>query len=77
MTKETRKAKLATLYSVWNGPRSAVLEAAIAGNEIPGICLNEGCDCCKEVFAPDQNKGHCHRCDTPTVVSVLVLEGMV
>ena len=43
---------------------------------IGGICTNEGCDYTTDV-EPDCSSGHCEQCDTPTVQSALVIEGII
>jgi hypothetical protein len=41
-----------------------------------GICTNPSCNYTTDV-EPDQSEGYCEVCDTNTVKSCLVLEGMI
>ena len=43
---------------------------------VPGICKNEDCDATYD-YEPDQEKGWCGECDTQTVVSILILMGVI
>ncbi len=51
-------------------------ESAMADSVVSGICINPGCDYTCEV-EPDQREGWCEECGTNTVVSCLVLGGIV
>lgn len=42
----------------------------------PGICTNPGCNYTTH-YEPDQGKGWCEACETNTVVSGLVLAGLI
>lgn len=42
----------------------------------PAICMNPGCDYSTE-YEPDQNAGWCEACDTNSVQSMFVIEGMI
>lgn len=41
-----------------------------------GICTNEDCSYTTEV-EPDCDSGYCEECDTCTVASILILEGII
>jgi hypothetical protein len=43
---------------------------------VPGICMNDGCN---EIYnyEPDQNAGWCESCKTQSVVSGLILMGVI
>ena len=43
---------------------------------VPGICMNDNCDATYE-YEPDQDRGWCDICETNTVVSALVLAGVI
>ncbi len=43
---------------------------------VPGICRHEHCDYCAE-YEPDQRAGWCEECSTGSVVSGLVLAGLI
>ena len=54
----------------------ALIEEYIHEGAVPGICKNPNCDYTTEV-EPDQDKGYCENCNTNTVVSALVLAGLI
>lgn len=43
---------------------------------VPGICTNEDCDATYEC-EPDAEANWCSECDTQTVKSCLILEGLI
>jgi hypothetical protein len=49
---------------------------AITDSVCPAICLTEGCDHTAEM-EPDQREGYCEACGGNTVVSALVLAGII
>ena len=53
-----------------------LIEAYYTDSAVPGICMNPDCDYTVEV-EPDQTQGFCEKCGTKTVVSALVLAGVV
>ena len=53
-----------------------MLEAATFDSVAPGICKNPDCDYSCEV-EPDSASGWCEECNTNTVVSCLVLGGLI
>jgi hypothetical protein len=53
-----------------------LLAVLVADSVCPAICMNEGCD----YIAPmetDQEEGYCEECNSNTMVSVLVLLGLI
>lgn len=53
-----------------------LLEEYGADSLMPGICMNEGCECVTECEL-DQREGWCGACGTTTVKSALVLAGVI
>ncbi len=53
-----------------------VLFASISDSVCPAICMTEGCDYTTEM-EPDQDAGYCEACGGNTVVSALVLAGII
>lgn len=53
-----------------------LLLAALADRMCPAICMTEGCDHNAEM-EPDQDQGFCESCGGNTLVSVLVLAGLI
>lgn len=53
-----------------------LLLAALSDSVCPAICTTEGCDHTAEL-EPDQDQGFCEACGGNTVVSVLVLAGLI
>ena len=53
-----------------------LLAASITDSVPPAICMTEGCDYTTEM-EPDQEEGYCEACGGNTVVSVLVLAGII
>jgi len=43
---------------------------------VPAICTNEGCDYSTDM-EPDQDRGWCDECETNSVVSALILAGII
>jgi hypothetical protein len=54
-----------------------MLEEAAGDSVVPGICSNLGCTYVVEEVEPDCADGHCVVCNTNTVESILVLEGVI
>ena len=54
----------------------AMLEAATFDSVSPGICIKPDCDGTTEV-EPDQDRGWCEACGGNTVVSALILAGII
>ena len=53
-----------------------VLFLSITDSVCPAICMTEGCDFTTEM-EPYQEKGYCEMCGGNTVVSVLILAGLI
>ena len=53
-----------------------LLAASISDSVCPAICMTEGCDYTTEM-EPDQEEGYCEACGGNTVVSALVLAGII
>jgi hypothetical protein len=53
-----------------------VLFSSIADSVCPAICMTEGCDYTAEM-EPDQDRGFCEVCGGNTVVSALILAGLI
>ncbi|WFU32391.1 hypothetical protein QA635_38940 [Bradyrhizobium brasilense] len=53
-----------------------LLLVALLNSMCPAICITEGCDHTAEM-EPDQDQGFCEACGGNTVVSILVLAGLI
>lgn len=53
-----------------------LMEEYITDSICPGICTNPDCDCTTNV-EPDSSSGYCEVCETQTVASVMILEGVI
>jgi hypothetical protein len=53
-----------------------ILFASITDSVCPAICMTEGCDHTAEM-EPDQDQGYCEACGGNTVISALVLAGLI
>ena len=53
-----------------------LLQHTAADSVCPAICMTEGCDYTTEM-EPDQDQGYCEACGGNTVVSALVLTGLI
>jgi len=53
-----------------------MLERCICDSVAPGICTNDGCSYSTEV-EPDSRGGFCEECGTQSVVSCLILAGVM
>lgn len=73
----TKGAKLMKLCEV-EGVESLddLLAMSIADSVCPAICMTEGCDY-TTAMEPDQEEGYREACGGNTVVSVLVLAGLI
>ena len=80
MTPDIRKAKLAKLIELEGfESETALFEMAIADSVCPAICCNPDnpdCDYTAEM-EPDQAQGWCEMCERGTLVSALVLGGLI
>ena len=73
----TKGAKLMTLCDKEGFKTLDELLRYAAGDSLcPAICTTEGCDHTTETV-PDQGRGYCEACGAHTVVSVLVLAGLI
>lgn len=71
------KRKLQTLAEIEGYPTGEdLLEAFITDSVVPGICKKPDCDYSCEV-EPDQTQGWCEECEAGTVVSCMVLAGII
>ena len=80
MTTEMRKAKLAKLVELEGFPdENGLFAAAISDSVCPAICCNSAnpdCDYTAEM-EPDQGRGWCEACERGTLVSGLVVGGII
>jgi hypothetical protein len=53
-----------------------LLQTAATDSVCPAICMTEGCDHTAEM-EPDQHQGFCEACGGNTLVSALVLAGLI
>ena len=53
-----------------------LIALSVADSVCPAICMTEGCDYTTEM-EPDQDEGYCEACGGNTVVSALVLAGLI
>ena len=53
-----------------------LLQAVGTDSVCPAICMTEGCDYTTEMES-DQDEGYCEACGGNTVVSVLVIVGLI
>ena len=75
LSQSERDAKLKTLQDAEGFENlEAMLEAATFDSVSPAICTN--CDYTCEM-EPDQDRGWCESCGKNTVVSALVLAGLI
>ena len=69
------KAELLADIEGYSSPH-ALMEVYITDSVCPGICTNENCDYTTEV-EPDSSTGWCEECETQSVTSIMVLEGVI
>ncbi len=69
-------SKLETLAEHWGQSVDDLLHEAVFDGSCAGICKTKGCDYSTEV-EPDQGKGWCEECEKGTVVSCLMLAGVM
>lgn len=72
----TKSKKLVTLCDREGLDLAAVFEGAMFDSVSPGICMTEGCDYTCKVEG-DQEEGYCEACGGQTVVSALILAGVI
>ena len=77
LQQQIRDAKLRALCAAEGFDSiDAMLEAATFDSVSPGICIKPDCDGTMEV-EPDQVRGWCEACGGNTVVSALILAGII
>ena len=77
MSPEMRRAKLDLLVETEGfDSLDDLIAATISDSVSPAICMNEGCDYTAEM-EPDQDRGWCEMCERGTLVSGLVLGGII
>lgn len=73
----TKTAKLNDLADAFGHDDVLSLLEEYAGDSVcPAICTNPDCDYTTE-YEPDQDRGWCENCDSNTVVSAMVLMGVI
>ena len=74
---EKRRIKLEHLADIEGYERvDELLEAAALDSVCPAICMNDGCEYTAEM-EPDQDRGWCEVCETNSIISALVLAGII
>lgn len=73
----TRGEKFARFCKTTNLDYDRLLELSTQDNLCPGICTDVGCDFICEEIESDQEFGYCEKCGNQTIVSVLVLAGII
>ena len=53
-----------------------LLQAAATDSVCPAICMTEGCNYTTEM-EPDQDRGYCESCGGNTMMSALILAGLI
>jgi hypothetical protein len=77
MNRKLRQKKLAVLIEEGGfDDECELFEASIMDSVCPAVCSNEPCDFTAEM-EPDQDRGWCPECSTNTVVSALILGGII
>lgn len=73
----TKAQKLMKLCEVEGYPDPLdLIQAVISDSVSPAICMTEGCDHTAEM-EPDQQEGYCEACGGNTMVSALILAGVI
>jgi hypothetical protein len=73
----TKAAKLMKLCDLEGYKREYdLLKASLGDSVCPAICMTEGCDHTTEM-EKDQDQGYCEACGGNTMVSALVLAGLI
>jgi hypothetical protein len=73
----SKRGKLAKLVEIEGYTDSlSFLEAVNTDSVVPGICKNDGCHYTTGV-EPDSDSGWCEECQTNTVMSALILAGII
>ena len=77
MDNALRKAKLTKLLEIEGfATFEELAEKALFDSVSPAICCNPECSYTREM-EPDQDRGWCDECHTNTIVSALVLAGLI
>jgi len=80
MSSEMRRGKLAKLIAIEGfDNEDALFATAVTDSVCPAICCNPDnpeCDYTAEM-EPDQDRGWCERCERGTLVSALMLGGLI
>jgi hypothetical protein len=71
-----KSKKLLTLCEAEGLDIDSLLEGAVFDSISPGICMTEGCNYTCEIEG-DQTAGYCEACGGQTVVSALILAGVM
>ena len=77
VTLTTRGEKFADYCSTHKLDYDRLLELSVQDSLCPGICTAAGCDFTCEEIESDQEFGYCESCGNQTVVSVLVIAGII
>lgn len=76
-TEKAKQEKLAKLVEVEGYETfEDLLEDRGMDSVFPAICMNAGCDYTTDLEG-DQDRGECESCGSPTVISGLVIAGMI
>jgi hypothetical protein len=77
LSSQVRQEKLAKLLEAEGYDTLGDLAEAVFSDSVsPAICTEPGCDHTSEM-EPDQDAGYCESCDKNTVISALVLAGLI
>jgi hypothetical protein len=77
LSSQVRQEKLAKLLAAEGYDKLEDLAEAIFSDSVsPAICTDADCDYTSEM-EPDQDAGYCESCGKNTVVSALVLAGLI
>lgn len=75
MMESKKEERLLQTLADWEGSTvMEMLKLAAFDSVVPAICID--CDCVTDM-EPDQTEGYCPECERNTVVSCLVLAGII
>jgi hypothetical protein len=78
MSPEMQRGKLAKLCEIEGfSDENELFAAAISDSVCPAICCNPDNPACDYTTEPDQDRGWCEECQAGTMVSALVLSGII